>query len=514
MIGKRDLVIRSANITTMDPLLPFAEAMAIREGRIVDIGQWPEVEPQCEGMTVLDLKGRTVVPGMIDTHVHFLWTALSEAALDVSAAQDHETLAAILRTATAALPEGEAIVGMGYTEYALDTAEHGPIIETLDAASPDRPVYLLGVSGHSSAANTRSLELLALPEDTPGLLCGEDGSPNGLLINRANSEAQADFSELFGLDKKAWAAIPAAIQRAHSVGITTIHALEGFRGEEGDPVVDRFWAAMPNLPLRFVLYYQTLDVDKVVELGLPRIGGCIMLDGDLEPHTAALSEPYNDDPDCYGTLYFSQKRIDAFVLDAHRAGLQIALHAVGDAAVEQALNAYEAALETHPREDHRHRIEHCTVIREDQIRRAQRLEVALGIQPAFNLYWPYQDSIPSLGEARARQVDSVRRLLRPNLLVAGGSDSFVTPLGPLLGVHAAVNHSSPMERVSVHQALQLYTTNAARIAFQEDDRGSLEEGKLGDFVVLGEDPYEIDPHRLKEVAVEMTVIGGEIVYQR
>jgi hypothetical protein len=253
-------------------------------------------------------------------------------------------------------------------------------------------------------------------------------------------------------------------------------------------------------------------VERVRSLGLPRVGGCILLDGDVGPRTAALSEPYVDDPDCYGTLYFAQDEVDAFVLEAHRAGLQIAMHAVGDAAVEQALNAYEAALEAEPREDHRHRIEHCEVIREEQIERARRLGVALAIQPPFNHFWDHTTYYASIGEERASRVDPVATLMRPGLLVAGGSDSTVTPLGPLIGVHAAVNHSLPRERVSVQEALKLYTINAARIAFQEEDRGSLEVGKLGDLVVLGADPFEIEPERLLEIPVEMTVIGGEVVY--
>jgi predicted amidohydrolase YtcJ len=189
------------------------------------------------------------------------------------------------------------------------------------------------------------------------------------------------------------------------------------------------------------------------------------------------------------------------------------MHAVGDAAVEQALSAYEAALSTYPCDDHRHRIEHCEVIQEDQVRRAQRLGVALAIQPPFNHYWPHDEYYPTLGEERAWKADPVRSLMRPGLLVAGGSDSTVTPLGPLIGVHAAVNHSNPAERVSVQEGLELYTINAARIAFQEADRGSLEAGKLGDFVVLAEDPCEVAPSQIKDIPIEMTVIGGDIVYQ-
>jgi predicted amidohydrolase YtcJ len=512
MLTGKDLIIRNANIITMNPKRPFSRALAVKEGRIAAVGSWEEVKPHTEGAPVLDLKGKTVVPGMIDTHVHFLWTALNEAALDVSGAENHETLRVLVQNAVAETPPGEAFLGMGYTEYALDTTRFSPIIDVLDEAAPEVPVYLIGVSGHSSAVNTRALAMLDFPSEVPGIFRDEAGRPNGLLANKANNLAFDLFHQLLGLEKKAESKIPDAIRKAHSVGITTLHALEG--SPEGDDMaVGAFWNMIPDLPLRFVLYYQTLDVDKVVELGLPRIGGCILLDGDVGPRTAALSEPYVDAPDCYGTLYYSQEEIDTFTLEAHRTDLQIAFHAVGDAAVEQALNAFEKALGEHPREDHRHRIEHCEVIREEQIQRAQELGVALAIQPPFNHFWPHETYFSSLGEPRAWQVDPVRTLLRPGLLVAGGSDSTVTPMGPLVGVHAAVNHSNAMERVGVHEAFQLYTTHAARIAFQEDDRGSLEVGKLGDLVVLGDDLYAVDPRTIKDIPVEMTVIGGEVVYQ-
>ena len=505
------LAIRGANIITMDAQQPRADALVVRDGRILAVGTWEDVAPQAQGIQVLNLIGKTVLPGLIDTHAHFLWTALSLAALDVSGAEDHPALQAIIKESVASTPPGEVILGMGFTEYALDTTRFSPIVKALDAAAPDHPVYLIGVTGHASAANTRALELLALPDDTPGLMRDAGGRPNGLLSDQANSLAGDRFSKAFGADEKAAEMIKLAIDKAHSVGITTLHALEGgLIGE--DEAVQEFLSAMPDLPLRFVLYYQIMDVDKVLELGLPRIGGCILLDGDVGPHTAALSEPYADDPTCYGTLYHTQEEVSAFVLEAHKANLQVAMHAVGDAAVEQALSAYEAALTVHPREDHRHRIEHCEVIREDQIQRAQRLGVALAIQPPFNHYWPHVEYFPTLGEDRAWKADPVRGLMRPGLLVAGGSDSTVTPLGPLIGVHAAVNHSNPAERVSLQEALEVYTINAARIAFQERDKGSLEVGKLGDFVVLGEDPFEVDPGHIKDIPVEMTVIGGDVVY--
>jgi hypothetical protein len=497
----------------MDARHPRAEALAVREGRIVAVGSWAEVSPHAEGLPVLDLAGKTVVPGFIDTHTHFLWTALSLASLDVSEANDHDGLRIVVGQAVADAPPGELIYGMGFTEYALDTEAHSPIIQVLDAVAPDNPVYLMGVTGHTSAANTAALESLALPEDVPGVKRDADGHPNGLLADQAHARAWESFDTSSGVAGKAEEMVARAVEKALSVGLTTVHALEGGAAGE-DEAVSEFLEAMPGFPLRFVLYYQAMDVEKVVALGLPRIGGCILLDGDVGPRTAALSEPYVDDPDCYGTLYHTQSEIDAFVLEAHRAGLQVAMHAVGDAAVEQALDAYEAALSAHPRDDHRHRIEHCEIIREEQVQRAQRLGVALAIQPPFNHFWPHTEFFPSVGKERAMKADPVRMLMRPGLLVAGGSDSTVTPLGPLIGVHAAVNHSNPAERVTVQEGLELYTINAARIAFEERDKGSMEVGKLGDFVVLGDDPFRVDPARIKDIPVEYTVFGGRTVYQR
>jgi predicted amidohydrolase YtcJ len=506
------IAIREANIITMNPDQPRAEALAIRDGRIAAVGSWADVALYATGLPMLDMEGKTVLPGFIDTHTHFLWTAQSLVALDVSQAEDHPALQAIVHGAVASTPPGELILGMGFTEYALDTERYSPIIRALDTVASDNPVYLIGVTGHTSAVNSRALELLAPPEGLPGVMQDADGWPSGLLADEANSLALAKLGESPGAAEDMNELVAPAVEKALSVGLTTVHALEGGSISEDEAVVE-FLKAIPGFLLRFVLYFQTMDVDKVMALGLPRIGGCILLDGDVGPHTAALSEPYVDDPGCYGTLYHSQEEIDAFVLEAHMAGLQVAMHAVGDAAVEQALNAYEAALAAHPREDHRHRIEHCEIIREEQIERAQRLGVALAIQPPFNHYWPHTTYYSTIGKERAMQADPVRMLMRPDLLVAGGSDSTVTPLGPLIGVHAAVNHSNPAERVSVQKALELYTINAARIAFEERNKGFLQVGKLGDFVVLGQDPFEVEPNRIKDIPVEMTVVGGETAYQ-
>jgi len=190
---KNDLALCNANVITMNPQQSRAEALVVRDGHIVAVGSWDGVAPHAEGITVLDLTGKTVLPGLIDTHAHFLWTALSMAALDVSGAKDHPSLQAIIRQAITDKPSGELIFGMGFTEYALDVEGFSPIIAALDEAAPDNPVGLIGVTGHTSAVNTLGLELLAPPGGTPGVMRDADGQPNGLLADEANNLAGDRF---------------------------------------------------------------------------------------------------------------------------------------------------------------------------------------------------------------------------------------------------------------------------------------------------------------------------------
>jgi predicted amidohydrolase YtcJ len=502
-----DLILRRANVITMNAAQPRAGAVAVRRGRIAAVGDWAEVAVYAEGVRCLDLAGKTVLPGFIDSHAHFTWTGLKERAVDFWPAESVEDVQAILRQASAGTVPGQLLLGMGLNHYRFPGRQL-PTAADLDEVAADNPVLLVGVTGHYSLANTRCLRDLALPADTPGL-----GS-TGLLRDRANSIAGRGMRARFAREQGLENLHRAAAQRAVAVGLTTVHALEG-NDQPDDPTVQALLAVAPALPLRLVVWYQTRDVAAVERLGLPRIGGCILLDGDFGPHTAALLEPYEDVPDSRGTLYHTQAEIDDFVEAAHRAGLQIAMHAVGDRAAEQALNAYERALEGWPRADHRHRIEHFEIFDAALARRARRLGVHLAIQPPFNVYFGGHTRLdPLLGRARALRSDPVRSLVEAGLGVGGGSDSTVTPLQPLYGVHSAVNHSNPAERLEPERALQLYTLDNAYLGFEEADKGSIEVGKLGDLVVLDADPTAVAPEGIADIPALMTIIGGEVVYGR
>lgn len=505
------LFLQNANVITMDPARPRTEALVVKEGRITAVGGLDEVKRHAVGIEAIDLGGKTVLPGFIDTHAHFLWTAHGMATMNLRGAGSVQEICDAIRGAAADTPPGGLVYGKGVLSRLSEELYAVPVRKLLDEAAPEHRVFILSASGHFSLFNSRAFDSSGLPADAVGVRTDADGEPSGILVGEAHEYAYKKMEQELAASVDFREVVENAAKVAVSVGLTTIHTLEGGPEEEHDMIL-KFLDMAPSLPLRFLLWYQTTNVPTVLELGLPRIGGCILLDGDFAPRTASLLEPYTDGSGS-GTLYYSQEEIEAFVLEAHRAGLQIAMHAVGDGAVEQALRAYGRALEAHPRPDHRHRVEHAELITDDQIERAKRLGVALAIQPPFNHFSPQENYYGYLGVERARTVDPVRRLVDSGVLVAGGSDSSVTPLWPLLCVHSAVNHSNPAERIDVERALALVTTNAARIGFEENDKGSLEPGKLGDMVVLAEDPFEVEPGRIKDIGVEMTVVGGDVVYR-
>lgn len=504
------VVVYNANILTLEPALPHVRALAVRDGIIVALGDDDAVAPYRQGSRLIDAGGATVVPGMIDTHVHFALTGLGLFAVDLSGIASVAAALQRLSAAAARQPAGSLVLALGYEPHA--TAEgRFPTGAELDAAAGGRPVYVMESGGHWCAVNDPALALLALDPATPGLDRDATGAPAGVLRQAANTAAFTFFWRLFAEQVGLESAFAAGARAAAAGGVTTLHALDDLEN------VHVLLACQDQLPVRVVPYTQCKDVAAVRNLGLPRIGGCgqVMVDGDFGPHTAALLEPYADQPDTCGVLYWGDAELDRYVAEAHAAGMQVALHCLGSGAIEQLLNAYERALTALPRPDHRHRIEHFQLPAPGHAERARRLGVTLAMQPSFNHYWPHTVGYPEVvGAERALQLDPVRSALEAGLQVAFGSDSPVTPMRPLQWLHAAVNHSNPDQRIGAAQALYCCTLAGAALAFQEGDRGSLAVGKLGDFVLLSEDPLVAEPNTLQEIDVLATVVGGQVVWEQ
>ena len=378
----------------------------------------------------------------------------------------------------------------------------------LDAALPGVAIYLIKYDGHAAVASTALLEKL------PGRirsLRGYDGA-KGQLFQEAYFAA-TDYMTSSVSPIALVEAMLRAFDLMAAKGIALIHPAEGV-GFPRDLDVDlaRIVARGSRDPMAVRVFFQTMDTAKATKRGLPRIGGCFStaLDGCFGSVDAALLRPYSNDPANRGILFYPQERVDAFVAEAEEAGLQVALHAIGDAAFEQALTAFEHALSGRPRRDHRHTIIHACLLPERGVERAAELGLCVSAQPAFNDWklepQSYLEGI--LGERSAR-LNPVKSLLRAGLRVAGGSDAPCTLPDPIVGIHAACNHPDPAERLDTLEALKLFTIEAARLSFDEAERGSLEAGKVADMVILDRDPLAMKASELETLKVESLFLRGK-----
>jgi hypothetical protein len=244
----------------------------------------------------------------------------------------------------------------------------------------------------------------------------------------------------------------------------------------------------------------------MVKLGFVKL----FADGSLGSRTAALKEPYADEPTSKGLLLHPKKKLCQLVLNAHKAGLQVAVHAIGDYAIETVLDAYEEALKQFPLKNHRHRIEHCSVLNPELIGRMKNLNLTASVQPHFVVsdFW----LVDRLGKERARWTYPFKTLMKKGVVVTSGSDGPIEPISPLLGIWAAAATRSSNENLTVKEALETYTLNAAYSSFDDDKKGTIEVGKLADLTVLSDDLLSTQPDMIKKVAVEMTAVNGKVVY--
>ncbi|MEW5725409.1 MAG: amidohydrolase [Thermodesulfobacteriota bacterium] len=501
------LVLWNAEFITMDRADTRATALAVEDGRILRVGDAEEVKDLLDqGWPSLDLDGRTVLPGFIDTHNHFMLTGLLSTAVDLAGAAD-------LAEALERIAQGAARTGRGDWVRAgnlneLDLREQRlPTRDDLDRVCSDKPVFVLHATGHLCVFNSKGFEAVKPPLGLPGLdLSG--GRPTGVVRDPGIlTFIHPAMSRLIPKETRV-EALEAAAEAALRQGVTTVHALDG--GDLGPGDTRLICQYKDRLPLRVVSYNQSMDLAEVEELGLPRVGGCICADGAFEAHTAALFEPYLDEPDNYGALTFTQEVMDDFILRAHKAGLQIAVHCESERSIEQVLWAMEKALRAFPRADHRHRIEHFELPTWNQIERLARAGIIASMQPAFIPAFIGPERMERyevlLGRARLDRVHPYRTILDHQVPLCGGSDSPVTPYAPLRGIMAAVDHPNPDQRVTVREALEMFTSTAAWAAFEEHEKGTLEPGKLADLVVLDESPYmALDIAALR---VESVYVGG------
>ena len=479
--------------------------------RIKKVGTRDEIKVP-EKATIIDLTGKTITPGFIDSHYHHFIYSTSPRFIDLSETKSLQGALNIVEERAAKLEPGKWIHGMSWDESKWPENRY-VTTEDLDAASPDNPVGLSRVDWHMIVFNTAALEYI---EKNDRKFDSEEGRSSLNMMQKIFDYVDVTMPNITfdewaeGLGN--WA------HYVFSHGCTGIH--EPGLDSRGVKAFQRAREKGETLPRAYLMVMgdalePAKELGKSIGSGDPflKMGSVkFWIDGSLGSRSAALLEPYSDDPENYGMILLSGYREDC--LKAHSSMMQTSTHAIGDRAVVEALGTLESALEEYPREDHRHRIEHCEMLGHEQIERIRDLGVVAAMQPNFVGVWCilqplYQQRI---GEDRMRWCNPYRQLLDAGVTVAFGSDGM--PLNPMFGIWGAVNHPVEESRISLVEAVKCYTLNSAYAAFQEDEVGSIEVGKLADIAVFNGDLTKIPKSDLHTVECYMTILDGKIVYQK
>jgi hypothetical protein len=453
--------------------------------------------------TRIDLQGQCILPAFADTHMHFESFAFFRSTFDVRHVQNFAELADVVHEYEQSHPREKVILGFGVSAHTVEERRL-PDRSRLDQITT-KPLCIVKYDGHAAVANTALLERL------PRSITAQAGfdKATGGLYQQAYYDAVNHLTRSISLYQVLKNMLGASDELARR-GFGLCHTVEGL-GFPLDADIDLMRFAARGLPLQYRIYFQTMDVRKVIRRNLPRIGGCFAtaLDGCFGTEDAALSEPYTNNPANRGFLAYSQQQVNAFVKEANRMGLQVSMHAIGDAAVEQAIIAYEAALADFPRQDHRHVIIHANLMPPPLLERAAKMGIHIAIQPPL-LYWdqePMSYLTHILGE-RVHRLMPLKNMLDYGLTIAGGSDAPCSYPDAIQGIHAACNHPAVDQRISTLDALRMYTHWAARLSFDEAQRGTLTPGKVADFVVLDKNPFAVKPEHLKDIKVMNLYLKG------
>ncbi len=516
-----DLILYNGRIYTHTARSHVQEAVAIFEGRIFAVGTSSEMLALAgEKTRKIDLKGHSVFPGFTDCHIHLILYGLSLKELNLRDVRSIAELKELVSNVASTLEPGRWILGRGWDQDRLEEKRY-PLRWDLDQAAPQNPVFLDRICGHIAVANSLALELADVgPETVPPAGGVIDHVPNtgevtGILRENAKTLVEQvapkpEFEDYVEAAKAACSeAVKAGLASIHCVTYSPdeIRAFQELRRRKELPLRVFLMPALENTDAFLKFGFQTGFGDDWLKLGALKL----FTDGSLGARTAALNEPYSDDPGNYGVLVHEQEELDQIVRQAHENGIQLAIHAIGDRAVAAALDALERALLIAPNVSHRHRIEHASVLSPDLVERMKKLEVIASIQPRFVVsdFWA-EDRV---GAERLPGVYPFRSLLERGIITIAGSDCPVEPLDPLEGIRAAVKRDgrNMNEALSVEDALRLYTTEPPKATFEEEQKGSIEPRKLADLVVLSDDPYKA---RLEDVQVDLTIVNGEVVFQR
>jgi len=516
-------------IYTVDDSRPTAEAVAVKNGRIVAVGSESDCRsalgPQFEPV---DLRGRALLPGFIDTHLHPVMMTYFDMNADLRDVKSIKDLQNKMGDLARSAPPGAWVVGLNFDEQSLDEPRFLTRRE-LDVAGPDCPLIVIKHDGHTVMANTKAIEAAGISASTKnpegGVIDREhDGYPAGPFRETASKLilGAMPMPEINSFVAGAKATFGKII--AHgitSAGVVLQACEEGPAGASGAFEVLAMQLLLEHVPFNMYGLLIAREIEKFdaarktglhqQELGGHRIGGykIFAADGTFGSCTAYMREPFTDQPDKRGFLVIESEEIYRRMEIAHKAGLQIAIHAIGDAANRVCIDLYNRLLKKYPRENHRHRLEHASILDAEMIADIARLGLVISTQPMFihsEKHWLHK----RLGADRAKWTYPFRAILDGGIKLAGASDAPVESTEVLHAIQCCVTREGfePQQGISVAEAIRMFTINAAYAQFEETVKGSISVGKRADMVILSENPVSVPPEEIRNIRVEQTIVGG------
>ena len=514
------MVLVGGNVVTMNPTQPRAEAIAIRKDRIVKVGSSEEITQLIGTDTkVIRLNGKTVVPGFIDTHIHVADFGKCLLWLDLTSAKSVKELQSLLREKAKQTPAGKWIIGRGWDQNRFKEKRLLNLSD-LNEVAPDNPVILYHESAMICAVNSKALAF--------GDITGQTVAPPGGTIDKNQQTGELAGILRDNATSIVWRVVPEPIldelseatalacQKIAESGITSVHWIVLLANEL--PIIQRLHTngKLPirvNVVLPDNLRKETDGLRSTCPLMLHVGAVVVAADGYLDSKTAALLQPYNDDQNNYGKMLLNAEELSTSVSQILALGLQPVIHAMGDKAIDTALKVIE---QTALAKAVRFRIEQAAVLNEGLVKRLKAQKVVVSVQPkVIATEFAVWSATERLGVERARWLHPIRTLIKEGVKVAGGSDCPMEPLSPLSGVQAAVTREFfPQEQITVDDAMRMYTVDAAYASSEENIKGSVEKGKLADLVVISHDPREVPHSEIGNIKVEMTIVGGSVVYPK
>jgi predicted amidohydrolase YtcJ len=530
-----DLVLINGKIWTVNPAMPEVEAVACRSGRIIALGKTADLRRLIGlGTRVIDLQGKRAVPGFNDAHVHFHDGGRGLASVQLRDARTPEEFRARIQAFAARIPKGRWITE-GNWDHENWTPPRLPTRQLIDAVTPDHPVFINRLDGHMALANSVALKLAGITRETsdpPGgtIVRDEKGEPAGVLKDAAMNAVSRVIPA--PSDDEISEALRAAMKYAAENGVTSVQDVSA--APEILAVYQKLLAG-GELTVRVSGHQPLGQWERLARVGIRAGFGNDKLkvgalkgfaDGSLGSTTALFFAPYLDDPKTSGLPsdeMIPESKMLANILGADKAGLQIAVHAIGDKANQQVLNLFAEAVKQNGPRDRRFRIEHAQHLRPEEIKRFASEKIIASMQP----YHAIDDgrwAENRIGPERAKGTYAFKSLLDAGAVLAFGSDWFVAPMEPLLGIYGAATRRTldarrpngwvPEQKISVAEAIKAYTWGSAYASFDEQIKGTIEVGKLADFAVLSDDILSIDPAKIEKTKVVMTIFDGRVIYER